>query len=54
LVYISLEDPEKALEDCDRALQINNKWTKAYLRKAMALTFEPMDKNNFDHVSEVI
>ena len=42
------------MEDCDKALQINNKWTKAYLRKAIAITFEPIDEKNFNEISEVI
>ena len=54
LVYIYLENPVKAIEDCDKALQINNKWTKAYLRKAIALTFEPMDEKNYKETTEVI
>jgi len=35
-VYISLRDFERAVEDCDRAIEINPKWAKAYLRKAVA------------------
>ena len=32
-----MEQYEKAIEDCNEALKINHKWTKAYFRKAVAL-----------------
>ena len=28
---------EKAVEDCNQAIKINSRWTKAYFRKALAL-----------------
>jgi protein-histidine N-methyltransferase len=36
-VYIALERFEDAITDCDRALEINDKFVKAYFRKAQAL-----------------
>ncbi len=32
-----MEQYEKAVEDCNQAIRINNRWTKAYFRKAVAL-----------------
>jgi hypothetical protein len=37
-VYITLRQFEAAVQDCDKALVINPDWTKAYFRKAIALS----------------
>jgi tetratricopeptide (TPR) repeat protein len=37
-VYITLRQFEAAVQDCNKALEINPDWTKAYFRKAMALS----------------
>ena len=37
-VNITLRQFAQAVEDCDRAIKINPDWTKAYFRKAMALS----------------
>ena len=36
LVYITIENFEKCIEDCDRAIEINKAFVKAYYRKAQA------------------
>ncbi len=36
MVKIQLDQLKEAVEDCDKALAINNKFVKAYLRKAQA------------------
>lgn len=37
--YINLKQYEKGLNDANAALEIDKQWTKAYYRKAMALSF---------------
>jgi hypothetical protein len=32
-----MEQFEKAVDDCNQAIRINGRWTKAYFRKAVAL-----------------
>ena len=36
-VYIALEQFSRAIEDAESAINVNPKFTKAYLRKAVAL-----------------
>lgn len=53
-VYISLRDFERAVEDCDRAIAINPKWVKAYLRKAIAHSQQFLSIENILLIKETV
>jgi len=53
-VYISLKDFDRAVEDCDRAMAINPKWAKAFLRKAVALSQKLLNLENIVLVKQTV
>ncbi len=53
-MYIHLRDYERAVEDCDRAIALNPKWTKAYLRKAVAHSHQFLSLENILQIKATV
>lgn len=53
-MYITLEMFDKAVEDCDTAIQISPSFSKAYFRKALALRETPHIKGTDREALDVI
>jgi hypothetical protein len=55
LVYIDMQRFEEAIFDCEQAIQLNNQWVKAYIRKATAhreIIADPMHDDKALEVSK--
>ena len=53
-MYIDLKEYTRAVEDCENAIKCNPKWTKAYLRKAIACSNMTNEEQNADLTIEAL